>query len=328
FDRPEGSRLIRKLTENLLQHREEWQIADVRSLTSPLGTTPRAHEALAGLPFSAKLLQPIVHQRSLEYYVSHAGDLQGHVTRLDLVLRVDPLSRHGLEALDRLVEVLPGQLPPGLSTGTDLAFRGSTVSLRDLAAVTRSDQWHLQILTPAAVLVILLFLVRRLVSSLYLVLSVLVSYLATLGATFLIFEWWYGAEFPGIDWTVPLFLLTLLVAVGEDYNIFLVARIREEQEQHGPIGGIPAGLARTGRIISGCGFIMAGTFGSLAAASVVSMKELGFALAFGVLLDTLLVRPILVPSFLILLEKARGRLLGRSTASVEQADSVYGRSQA
>ena len=106
--------------------------------------------------------------------------------------------------------------------------------------------------------------------------------------------------------------------VGEDYNIYLVTRIEEEQAELGRIDGITSALTKTGSIISGCGIIMAGTFSSLLFGTLTGMHQLGFALAFGVMLDTFVVRPILVPAYLLLLYSGRfgalGRLLGAQTA--------------
>jgi RND superfamily putative drug exporter len=161
----------------------------------------------------------------------------------------------------------------------------------------------------ASVFVILILLLRQLVVTLYLLLSVLFSYVATLGVTFAVFWLLDPSGFAGLDWKVAMFLFTILIAVGEDYNIFLMTRIHEEERRHGPIRGITEALDRTGPIISSCGIIMAGTFASLLAGSLAEMKQLGFALAFGVLLDTFVVRPILVPAFLILLHRGQIPLL-------------------
>ena len=124
--------------------------------------------------------------------------------------------------------------------------------------------------------------------------------------TFVVFWLLDPHGFTGIDWKVAIFLFTILIAVGEDYNILLVtARCRRgkrtarcEGMHRGPGPG-PA------PIISSCGVIMAGTFASLLAGSLNAMMQIGFALAFGVLLDTFVVRPILVPAFLILLARVR-----------------------
>jgi RND superfamily putative drug exporter len=221
------------------------------------------------------------------------------------VLAVPPFSPLGIEYLDRIEQSLGADLPEGLRQGAQVSLSGPAATVRDLRTVTRGDQTRIQVLVPAAVFVLLLIVFRRVAVSLYLILSVLFSYLATLGATFLVF-WLLDREaFLGLDWKVPLFLFTILVAVGEDYNIFLVSRVEEERRTLGPVRGALQALARTGRIISTCGFIMAGTFAALFAGSFLTMKELGFALSAGVLLDTLVVRPILVPTFWILLHGRR-----------------------
>ncbi len=158
------------------------------------------------------------------------------------------------------------------------------------------------VLVTIGVYVILLALLRRPAICLYLIATVVLGYLASLGLTDLLFracttDRRRGA---GLDWTVAFFLFVILVAVGEDYNIFLMARVIEEERTHGTIEGTRRAVAHTGGIISSCGLIMAGTFGSMLTGSLTSLRELGFALGLGVLLDTFLVRPILVPAFVVL----------------------------
>ena len=172
--------------------------------------------------------------------------------------------------------------------------------------VTTSDQRRIHVLVALGIYAVLVALLRRPGISLYLVVTVVFSYLAALGLTDLIFRALQrGPEtWQGLDWTVGLLLFVILVAVGEDYNILLMARVLEEQRTHGVREGTRRAVAQTGGIISACGVIMAGTFGSMLTGSLTSLRELGFALGVGVLLDTFLVRPILVPAFAILIDRA------------------------
>jgi len=148
--------------------------------------------------------------------------------------------------------------------------------------------------------VILLVLVRQAWLAAYLLATVLFSYYATLGATALFAAAWTGQPFGQIEWRVPFFLFTILVAVGEDYNILMVTRAMQERKRHGAVKGIRRGIAKTGGTITACGAIMAGTFATLMLAGLGTLVQVGFALALGVLLDTLLIRPLLVPAFMLM----------------------------
>ena len=249
-----------------------------------------------------------------QHYVSSNGDLQGRVLRFDLVLQDDPFARNSIAQFESIRHSIETSIPAGLK----VFALGPTASIRDLKAVTDRDQIRIDILVLGGVFLILVVLLRRLTISLYLIVSVFFSYLVTLGMTFFVFWVLDPAGFVGLDWKVPMFLFTILIAVGEDYNIFLMTRIDEEQRQHGPVAGVIAALQKTGSIISSCGIIMAGTFCSLLAGSLVGLHQLGFALAFGVLLDTFVVRPILVPAFLVLLYDGRLKSLKHLLARTEQ----------
>lgn len=295
-----------------------------------------------GLSLADRLRQAVANRhksaRTTQHYISSRGDLKDHVLRLDLVLQDDPFTRGSIAQFDLIRRSVEQSVPTGLKVFS----LGPTASLSDLKRVTDRDQIRIDMLVLGGVFLILIVLlthtsVKALVSALvsksgvssalidllsrfaisvYLVVSVFFSYLVTLGVTFAAFWAIAPGGFEGLDWKVPIFLFTILIAVGEDYNIFLITRIDEEQSLHGPVAGVISALQKTGSIISSCGIIMAGTFCSLLAGSLVGLHQLGFALAFGVLLDTFVVRPILVPAFLVLLYAGRltslNRLLARS----------------
>jgi RND superfamily putative drug exporter len=217
-------------------------------------------------------------------------------------LTVDPLTRGAINTLGDLQTALRDELPAMLRD-SELYFTGPTAGLRDLQIVTTRDLRRIEILVPIVVFLILVAVLHEVVVSLYMIVSVLFSYFVTLGMTVVFFWALDPAGYTGLDWKVPILLFTILVAVGEDYNIFLMTRVKEERVRHGPIHGVTTALVKTGGIISSCGIIMAGTFGALLAGSLFEMKQLGFALAVGVLLDTMVVRPVLVPAFLILMAR-------------------------
>ena len=140
-------------------------------------------------------------------------------------------------------------------------------------------------------------LLRALLAPLLLVLSVILSFAAALGVGVFVSDAIFG--FPGVDPTLPLLCFVFLVALGIDYNIFLMARVREEAIQHGTREGMLRGLAVTGAVITGAGIVLAGTFGALAVLPLVVLTEIGFIVAFGVLLDTFIVRSVIVPALVI-----------------------------
>ncbi len=144
------------------------------------------------------------------------------------------------------------------------------------------------------ILVILILLLRSLIAPLVLVGSVIVSYAAALGVSALVFEGVFG--FPGADPAVPLFGFVFLVALGVDYNIFLMTRVREESLRFGTREGVLRGLAVTGGVITSAGVVLAATFAALGVIPILFLAQIAFIVAFGVLLDTLVVRSLLVPA--------------------------------
>jgi putative drug exporter of the RND superfamily len=302
-------KIIARLTDNLVEHREELGLYTVRSLAAPKG-----QHAPGELTAREKSVQRKLARNG---FVSKQDP---SVTRVDLIFQNDPFSRSSIQEFRQLRDRMPEFLPPELQHAK-ISYIGATPNVSDLKDVTDRDQIRIDTLVLLGVYVILVILLRRPGVCGYLILSVFYSYLATLGITFLIFWSLDPGGFAGLDWKVPLFLFTILIAVGEDYNIFLMSRIEEEQRTHGPVKGIVVALERTGSIISSCGIIMAGTFSSLLAGSLVGMNQLGLALALGVLLDTFIVRPIMVPAFLILLKRGSLGFFSRVAGVVPDADA-------
>ena len=166
--------------------------------------------------------------------------------------------------------------------------------------VREAAGWDSTVIPPIVLVVVFLILVlllRAVVAPLILIGTVIVSFLAALGVGYVVFETIF--DFPGSDPSLPLFAFVFLVALGVDYNIFLMARAREETLKHGTREGMLRALAVTGGVITSAGIVLAGTFSVLAVLPLVFLTEIGFVVAFGVLLDTFLVRSVLVPAIVL-----------------------------
>ncbi|HKI19801.1 MAG TPA: MMPL family transporter, partial [Isosphaeraceae bacterium] len=136
--------------------------------------------------------------------------------------------------------------------------------------------------------------------------TMVLTYAFALGATHLVFVTVMGAE--GLDWKVPYFLFVLLVAVGVDYNVFLMTRLQEESHRRGLRDGIIRAIGQTGGLISSAALITACSFASFLFSPLASLRQLGFALVVGILVDAILVRPLLVPCGHWLLRSTRDAL--------------------
>ena len=146
----------------------------------------------------------------------------------------------------------------------------------------------------AVILVILMLLLRAVLAPVLLVASVILSFGSALGVSALVFNGVFA--FPGADPAVPLYGFVFLVALGVDYNIFLMSRVREESLVHGTRRGILRGLVATGGVITSAGLVLAATFAALGVIPILFLAQIAFIVAFGVLLDTFVVRSLLVPA--------------------------------
>jgi putative drug exporter of the RND superfamily len=217
--------------------------------------------------------------------VTAPQSVAGHAY-LEATLTTAPDSQTAYATIDRArdaVHAIPG---------AHALVGGNTAVNLDVQRAAAHDRTLIIPITLAVVFVILMLLLRALVVPVILIATVVLSFAAALGVSALFFNnvFNFGAE----DTSFPLFVFVFLVALGIDYNIFLMTRVREEAQQQGARSGAVIGLAATGGVITSAGAVLAGTFAALATLPVTFLTEIGFAVAFGVLLDTIIVRSVLV----------------------------------
>ena len=197
------------------------------------------------------------------------------------------------DAAEQVVATLRAELAD-VSSGDPVLVGGTTAVALDTKEASIRDRNLIIPLVLAVILVILMLLLRAIVAPLLLIGTVVLSFAAALGVSALVFDGIFG--FPGADPVVPLFGFVFLVALGVDYNIFLMTRVREESVRHGTREGVLRGLVVTGGVITSAGLVLAATFAALGVLPILFLAQISFIVAFGVLLDTFLVRSLLVPA--------------------------------
>jgi putative drug exporter of the RND superfamily len=210
------------------------------------------------------------------------------LVRIDVTLAAAPDSKAGyatVRALRTAVHAVPG---------ADAKVGGFTAVNMDVQDTAKRDRSVIIPIVLVVVFLILVLLLRAVLAPLMLVATVVLSFVATLGVSGFVFRDLF--HFGGADSAFPLFAFVFLVALGVDYNIFLMTRVREEAAKRGHRAGTLTGLSVTGGVITSAGLVLASTFAALSVLPLVFLAELAFTVAFGVLLDTLVVRTLLVPA--------------------------------
>ncbi|WP_332642977.1 MMPL family transporter [Aeromicrobium sp.] len=210
----------------------------------------------------------------------------GGTTYFEATLNSAPDSQDAYDTIDRARDAAHAV------DGADALVGGYTAVNKDVQEASAEDNLLIIPIILVVVLLVLAVLLRSIAAPVILLLTVVVSFAAALGISGLVFKYVFGFE--GADSSLPLFIFVFLVALGIDYNIFLMTRVREEALKFGTRRGALIGLAATGGVITSAGFVLAGTFAALATLPIVFLAELGFAVAVGVLLDTIIVRSVLV----------------------------------
>jgi RND superfamily putative drug exporter len=256
--------------------------------------------------------------RSFESYITPDGKR----TRVDVAQTAQLFSSQALDQVVKLRQRLRDYLGEDEELGVQAIVAGANAQAADTRAMTRGDQIQTWFVVPFGVFVVLMFTLRDPLACVNLVATMILTYLFALGVTHLVFVTMLGAA--GLDWKVPYFLFVLLVAVGVDYNVFLMARLREETGVLGLRAGISRAIAQTGGLITSAAAITAVSFASFMFSPLSSLRQLGFALVVGVTIDAVLVRPLLVPCGHWLLNRRREsrRLTALLTPAVQPLTRV------
>lgn len=226
--------------------------------------------------------------------------------RAEVWLSAWPYSEQAFDTCQTVMEAASSLVAQRLGAEGKVLATGVTPYMLDIKRVSVRDR---RVVQPIALLVIglvVLLALGDLTLSVVMLLGTVVTYLATLALSARLAEHVFGLG--GLDWKVQLFLFVIVVAVGQDYNIFLVSRFLAERKKHPLRGALRRAVVSTGPVISNCGLIMAATLGSLSVTGLRLMQQLGLALALGILLDAFLVRPIVLPACLMLRERLRSRV--------------------
>jgi len=222
------------------------------------------------------------------------GESSGGLTRLDATLSAEPESDEAFATIEALRTAFSGAPAPV----SDTLVGGNDATALDTNTAAAADQALIIPLILAIVFLILALLLRSLVAPVLLIASVLATFFASLGASNVLFQNVLG--FPAFDSNVILFAFLFLVALGVDYNIFLTTRAREESVAHGTREGMVRALSSTGGVITSAGILLAAVFAVLGVLPVVALTQIGVIVCIGVLLDTLVVRTVLVPALVFL----------------------------
>ena len=256
----------------------------------------RADEAADAAKAATDVIDALRQRDEVEFVGEPQPGKDGDVISMTLTLKADPFSATAERQLPKLRAVARDAAS---DADGEALIGGMTGQLVDTKDAQQRDQGRIIPLILLVIFVILAVLLRALIAPIHLILSVIVSFFATLGFTLFLFD--RVLAHPGVDGGYATYLFLFVVALGVDYNIFLVSRIREEAAKLGTANGTIEALARTGGVITRAGAVLAGTFLVMAGMPFYTMVQVGVGVALGILLDTFIVRSFLVPAMMTLL---------------------------
>jgi RND superfamily putative drug exporter len=293
------------LADRLLE--DERAVSDVRGPCEPFGRTLpilskwRNNEWADGGGSPLQLIPyGIATEAARAGYVA-AG---GAVVRFEVVLRQRPFSLGALGAMEQIRRKVH-EAVRALDPNARAAFAGATATIADVRNTIAVDLPIIGGLVLLAVGGIVFITLRDFWMSVVMILATVLTVAATLGVIYLVFHHLLGTV--GVDWKVAFILFVLLVAMGVDYNLYLATRIREQRRRQPLRPAVAGAVRRSGAVITSCGIVVAGTFAALAATPLMLMIQWGAAMALGILLDTLIVHPLVIPAFCTRFDRLRPR---------------------
>lgn len=224
----------------------------------------------------------------------------GHAARYFVQSALNPATTEAMDQVNDILRVADSARPNTELEDATIGLAGVPTALRDIRDYYNSDMKFIVIATIVIVFLILVILLRALVAPIYLIGSVLISYLSALGIGTLVFQLILGQE---MHWSLPGLSFILLVAIGADYNMLLISRIRDESP-HGIRIGVIRTVGSTGGVITSAGLIFAASMFGLVGASINTMAQAGFTIGIGIVLDTFLVRTVTVPALTTMIGRA------------------------
>lgn len=234
-------------------------------------------------------------KEAMAEYVSENG--KGVV--FDVILSIPPYTNKALDSIKSIEDTIAFTLKGTGFENSEFLVGGSTAALSEIRQLVARDFTIVMIFVLSGIFIVLALVLRSLIAPFYLIATTLLSFATTMGITYFVFEVILGYD--GIHWAVPFFSFCVLVALGVDYNIFLMSRIKEEYSPGDTAGSVSRGLTATGVIITSCGIIMAGTFAAMLISPLRPIVQVGFAAVTGLLLDTFIIRCLTVPAIAVLL---------------------------
>jgi RND superfamily putative drug exporter len=224
----------------------------------------------------------------------------GHTARYLVQTKLNPFGTDAMNQIHGIIDAARGPHPDAMFKEASISASGITAMLRDTRAYYGQDINLIIAMTILIVFLILVALLRAVVAPLYLIASVVISYLSALGVGVIVFQFILGQ---GLTWSIPGLTFIVLVAMGADYNLLLISRLREESP-HGLRSGVIRTVGSTGGVITAAGVIFAASMFGMLFASISTLVQAGFIIGTGLLLDTFLVRTITVPAIAVLVGKA------------------------